>query len=195
MRARVGKIARLPEPIREELNQRLLGGALGKNMVIWLNELPEVKKVLTELFAGRIISEHNVSEWRHGGYQDWLRQMETRERVLRITEQYKDVESEARLGRRVECLLTAQLTDAANQLHEMKDGDARWKRLQKISQELCRLQTARCRGLEVQLQREKAGQGGIQGRNQGGIQGRSPTLGASRSLSNQNHIEGGSPTT
>ena len=27
-----------------------------------------------------LVTEHNVSEWRHGGYQDWLRDRETRAR-------------------------------------------------------------------------------------------------------------------
>lgn len=172
MRARVGKIARLPEPIREELNQRLLGGTLGKNIVAWLNELPDVKKVVTELFAGRLISEHNVSEWRLGGYQDWLREMETRQRVLQITEKYQHLESDGRLGRRVESLMTAQLLEAANQLDKIKDGQARWERLQKISRELCRLQTARCRGLDTELQRRKMSRTGT------------CAVGASRTLSN-----------
>jgi hypothetical protein len=148
------KIARLPESIREELNQRLLNGALGKNIVIWLNQLPEVKQIMAELFGGRAVSEHNVSEGRQGGYQDWLRQIETRERVLGLTEQFKDVESNGR----VEGLMTAELMDATDQLHEMEDRDARWKRLQKISRELARLQMPRYRGLDLHLRQEKLSQ-------------------------------------
>ena len=68
MRTRTGKIARLPERIREELNQRLFNGARGKDMPAWLNELPEVRQTLAEFFNGRPITEHNVSEWRTGGY-------------------------------------------------------------------------------------------------------------------------------
>src|SRR5258708_24191444 len=161
MRTRVGKIARLPALIRNELNQRLQSGALAKHLVVWLNELPEAKKILAELFHGQPVSQQNISEWRQGGYQDWLCQMETRERVLRITDRYQDLDLEARMSRRLESLMTAQLTDAANQLHEIKDGKLRWQRLQKISRELCRLQMARCRGLEVQLQREKSIPGGF----------------------------------
>ena len=183
MRARVGKIARLPEPIREALNQRLLNGISGKKLAVWLNALPEVTKVVTELFAGRSITEHNISEWRQGGHQDWLRQMETRERVLRITDQYKDSDSEVRMARRLQSLMTAELTDAADQLHQMKDGNARWERLRKISKELCRLQMARCRGLEVQLQHEKARRAG------------SYPIGASRTISNQKGPGGGIPAT
>jgi len=57
MRARTGKIARLPVAVREELNHRLENGALGRELVPWLNELPEVKQILAERFAGRPILE------------------------------------------------------------------------------------------------------------------------------------------
>jgi len=40
MRVRVGKIARLPENIREELNRRLLDGARGRDMPAWRKALP-----------------------------------------------------------------------------------------------------------------------------------------------------------
>ena len=33
MKTRVGKIARLPEPIREQLNQKLFDGVLGKKII------------------------------------------------------------------------------------------------------------------------------------------------------------------
>ncbi|HXE43262.1 MAG TPA: hypothetical protein VN516_09580 [Candidatus Baltobacteraceae bacterium] len=49
MRARVGKIARLPGPIRNELNRRIHNGALGRELVPWLNALPEVQTVLAQI--------------------------------------------------------------------------------------------------------------------------------------------------
>src|ERR1035438_7957478 len=50
---RVGKIARLPREIREQLNHRLQDGEIGKRLVDWLNSLPEVKAVLAGEFNGR----------------------------------------------------------------------------------------------------------------------------------------------
>ena len=38
--ARTGKIARLPDDIREQLNRRLNDGEKGKKLVMWLNSLP-----------------------------------------------------------------------------------------------------------------------------------------------------------
>src|SRR5580700_10403956 len=71
-RARRGKIARLPHAIREEINQRLLDGLPGVEILAWLNALPEVRDVLAKYFNGSPISEDNLSQWRHGGYVGWL---------------------------------------------------------------------------------------------------------------------------
>src|SRR5579871_4636634 len=68
---RRGKIARLPQAIREELNQRLENGEQGGRLLEWLNGLPEVKKVLEVDFEGQPISDANLSAWRNGGFVDW----------------------------------------------------------------------------------------------------------------------------
>ena len=58
--ARIGKIARLPGGIRAQLNTRLQDGAEGKEIVLWLNSLPEVKEVLVKMFDGRPINDQNL---------------------------------------------------------------------------------------------------------------------------------------
>lgn len=75
--ANYGKIARLPRNIRDELNRRLDDGEAGIDLVAWLNELPEVKKLLQQRFDGRPINEVNLTEWKNGGYQNWQAQQET----------------------------------------------------------------------------------------------------------------------
>ena len=72
MMKRTGKIARLPRPLRDQLNQRLYHGEPGVELVQWLNALPEVQALLAEHFAGVPISPQNLSEWNHGGFLDWL---------------------------------------------------------------------------------------------------------------------------
>ena len=69
---RTGKIARLPRDTREQLNRRLEDGQPGAQLAVWLNALPEVQTMLAREFAGRAISEQNLSEWKQGGYRDWL---------------------------------------------------------------------------------------------------------------------------
>ena len=71
-RARQGKVAALPARVRELVNQRLWDGELSGTILPWLNELPEVKRVLAERFEGRPIERGNLSEWRRGGYREWL---------------------------------------------------------------------------------------------------------------------------
>ena len=76
---RNGKIARLPRCFREDLNQRLSDGEQGKSLVTWLNTNSEVQEVLELYFDGRPITEQNLSEWKQGGYQEWLRHQENLE--------------------------------------------------------------------------------------------------------------------
>jgi hypothetical protein len=72
MKTRNGKIARLPLEIRDQLNIRLADGEPGSRLVAWLNSNPAVMIVMAEQFEGRPITEQNISEWRTGGYEEWL---------------------------------------------------------------------------------------------------------------------------
>ena len=74
---RNGKIARLPREIREQLNRRLQDGEQGKQLVAWLNELPEARAVMAAEFGGKPLREQNISEWRKGGYPEWQARQET----------------------------------------------------------------------------------------------------------------------
>jgi hypothetical protein len=74
--AGASKIANLPNDIREELNLRLLEGEPGRELVAWLNALPEVQTILGSQFNGSGISEVNLTHWRHGGYLQWLTERE-----------------------------------------------------------------------------------------------------------------------
>jgi len=73
---RNGKIARLPQPIREQINRRLLNGDEGKLIAEWLNTLPEVTGLMAAEFDGQPINETNLSNWKLGGYRDREAQQE-----------------------------------------------------------------------------------------------------------------------
>ena len=92
---RNGKIARLPKAIRDRLNQQIHDGVPGKNLVRWLNGLNEVVDVLVRHFNATRVTEQNLSEWKQGGYQDWLNHQETREWVRRISDEAEDVIEES----------------------------------------------------------------------------------------------------
>ena len=72
--SRVGKIARLPYSIREQLNLKLHDGLPAKSILPWLNSLPEVKAILAVDFDNRPVTKQNLSEWKQGGHRDWLLQ-------------------------------------------------------------------------------------------------------------------------
>jgi hypothetical protein len=91
MATRNGKIAQLPNDIREQLNLRLLEGGIAEpfgvgaggvarkgasELAAWLNALPEVQSVLGSQFHGASISEVNLTHWRQGGYLQWLTERE-----------------------------------------------------------------------------------------------------------------------
>src|SRR5437588_71865 len=62
-RARNGKIARLPAEIRDYINQVIYEGELYSDIIAGLKGLG---------YPG--IRPQNLSEWRKGGFQDWLRE-------------------------------------------------------------------------------------------------------------------------
>jgi hypothetical protein len=84
--ARKGKIARLPHAIRHELNTRLRDGAVGTDIIEHLNSLPEVQAILAEQFGGEPIKPQNLTDWRQGGYQDWLKQQDKYEEARKTTD-------------------------------------------------------------------------------------------------------------
>jgi hypothetical protein len=115
---RVGKIARLPRALREQLNHRLQDGELGKRLVGWLNTLPEVKAVLAGEFKGRAISEQNLSEWKAGGYRDWEKHQERRALVRQLAEDAEDLEASNKNGevsRHLSVVLAADLAQATRE--------------------------------------------------------------------------------
>lgn len=84
--ARKGKIARLPAALRKTLNERLRDGWTGEALCKWLNSLPEVRKSMLDNFGGEPVKPQNLSEWRGGGYLDWLRDEERVENVRALAD-------------------------------------------------------------------------------------------------------------
>jgi len=86
-----GKIARLPLAIREQLNRRLQDGEIGRDLVVWLNSAPEVQAVLKAEFGERPVNEPNLSDWKAGGYEDWLVHQDTMEQVNQLVANAKEL--------------------------------------------------------------------------------------------------------
>lgn len=155
---RNGKIARLPKCIRDDLGHRIEDGEQGKELVKWLNGLSGVQRVLKEQFDGRPISEQNFSEWKQGGYQDWLRDEETRLFVSQLTEQSDDLDEAAdgqEISDRFAGLLAAEMTRLARTLLQKEtDPEKRWKRLCEVHRELSQLRRDDHRAVRVLIKRE-----------------------------------------
>jgi uncharacterized OsmC-like protein len=84
--ARTGKIARLPLAIREELNERLRDNHSGTDILAWVNALPITQEILKAKFSGNPISDANLSEWRGGGFAEWLDDQEKVHKIQKLSE-------------------------------------------------------------------------------------------------------------
>ncbi len=107
---RVGKIGHLPKSIRDQLNRRLQDGQTGTRLVKWLNSLPETKNALAADFGGRDINEVNLTEWKQGGFQDWLASQELRACAGNVAEEGQELAtvSDGSLANHLAAVLSAQ---------------------------------------------------------------------------------------
>jgi hypothetical protein len=154
MNARIGKIARLPKPIREQLNQRLENGESGTSLVAWLNQLPEAQKIITEQFAGKPIRPQNLSEWRKGGYLDWLRHQLLREQTHWVAEQSTDLSADGgpytiSIAEDVAMVLSAELALHVRDLGAITNPSKRFKQFRLLCRELSRLRRDDQRALRI----------------------------------------------
>ena len=121
---RTGKIARLPREIRDQLNQRLLDGQPGQRLLAWLNSLPEVQRVLAADFDGRPLSEQNLSQWKAGGYEDWLTRRETLDQSRELTADYRELAAatDGKLTDHLSTVLTARYAAALAEWDKQTTG-------------------------------------------------------------------------
>ena len=141
---RNGKIARLSRHLRETLNCRLRDGEPGVDLVAWLNSLQPVQEMLEARFAGRPVNEQNLSDWKQGGYEEWLRHQEAREAAQALCEEAQELSEDINgegessfmfesAGDQLSVLLGVELTRQAKlALTEAKDPQERWERLREL---------------------------------------------------------------
>lgn len=139
---RNGKIARLPKAIREEINQRLEDGATAVSLVEWLNGLPEVQDLIQSQFGGHPILEQNLSQWKGGGYQDWLRKQEAKELVEEIYEKGQELKEQMKdrppLAEVLSHWLNARYVVTTRQV-EQAEGPEGWRMLRQMCGDVARL--------------------------------------------------------
>ncbi len=137
---RRGKIARLPQEIRQTLNERLQEGENAASLAEWLNGLPEVQAILKAEFEGTPIREQNISEWRKGGYEEWRQHENALEMAVRLAQRAgewkaKDYPSMIEL---IAFWLMSQLLLATQEVGRM-EWEQRWPCLNKMFAHLTKL--------------------------------------------------------
>lgn len=83
--ARQGKIARLPNALREQVNQRLLDGESAATLLDWLNAQPAAVVIWKAHFDGIGANADNLTNWRQGGYQEWVSRQERTENMKTLS--------------------------------------------------------------------------------------------------------------
>jgi hypothetical protein len=97
--ARKGKVARLPQEIRERICLLMADGITDVKIAETLNADPAVEAALADYQGGgvkavAVITDGNLSEWRQGGYQDWLGD-QSKVRRVRVLAEYAQRVAEA----------------------------------------------------------------------------------------------------
>src|SRR6266404_8641814 len=153
---RNGKIARLPLAVREELNRRLDEGEQGKKLVAWLNGLPTVQAIAATEFGGKAIREQNLSEWKQGGYRDWLAKQEALEIAERLREDATEWNAEGR-GSLTDTLafwLVARYALATRRVAKT-GGREGWRLLREMCGDIVELRKGDHSAERLQIERER----------------------------------------
>ncbi|SPE60822.1 hypothetical protein SBV1_500020 [Verrucomicrobia bacterium] len=125
-------------------------------MLPWLNSLEATQDVLDLHFDGAPINAQNLSEWRQGGYREWLADQQRRDVLRHVADQaqgFEEAGEGAPMSERLSSVLVAELAVSIHAL--LGDGlkapaegddpaaaeklELRWKRLQGLVKALTNL--------------------------------------------------------
>lgn len=122
-----GKVGRLPAKIREEVCRRIHDGQTAGQILPWLNGLEEVKRVCEVHFDGEEITPQNLSAWRMGGFNVWLKQQDdiqaTRDRAVQSLELAKA--AGGNLSEGIIAQLTGEVMEILTDIDSLKDEDGK----------------------------------------------------------------------
>jgi hypothetical protein len=155
--SRNGKIARLPKPLREELNRRLQKGDSGRSLVAWLNRQRVVQELIKTKFEGHPIREQNLSQWKNGGYRDWLQHQEALELAERLYEGADDLTSNEQrlpLSKVLEIWLSARYAVATREIADT-EGEPGWRLLRQMCHDVVKLRRLDQIRERMELERER----------------------------------------
>lgn len=72
--ARTGKIARLKKAHRDQVNTMLLDGASAESVIRFIGKLVAAGETDADGEAIQLPNDQNITNWREGGYADWLKE-------------------------------------------------------------------------------------------------------------------------
>jgi hypothetical protein len=155
---RNGKIARLPHPIREQINRRLQNWDEAKQIAEWLNALPEVRTVTGEEFDGQPINETNLSNWKLEGYRDWEAQQNALEAVHQFEADAAELNQAAggQLADQLALCLTARIAVALQQpISGGHNPAGQLRRMRELCSDLLALRKGDHNAQWLRIEREK----------------------------------------
>jgi len=155
---RTGKIARLPQDFRDQLNRRIRDGHQGKHLAAWLNTLPEVQAIMTAEFAGKPIRPQNLSEWKHGGYRDWLLEQSALNLARQLAQDTAGLQARFPFADLLAHRLTARYALAACAL-PAQDSPGQWRRLRELCADVVQLRRGDHAAERLRLDRERLARG------------------------------------
>jgi hypothetical protein len=108
-------------------------------------------------FEGRPISEHNLSEWKNGGYQNWEADQQALEAVTSLMEGAQGLQKAAKddLGDRLALVLAAKMAVEIRRLDSVPDGPEKAKVWRELRTSLLALRRGDLNGQKLRLEREK----------------------------------------
>jgi hypothetical protein len=155
--SRNGKIARLPEPIREQINRRLQDGENGREIIKWLNSVDEVKAALSEGFDSCQITDGNLCEWRRRGYRDWQAQQFALAEARRVMSEGRELAQTGKgaLADNLAVWITGRYVLATRKLMENGDDASAWKMLRELCHDLVALRRGDHGAEWLRIERER----------------------------------------
>jgi len=158
--ARQGKIARLPHAIREETNRRLHNGESSGVILAWLNAKPDAIRIWDAHFDGAPATPQNLSEWRLGGYKDWIAERESIENTKALASYAAEIAGAGgALSSGLQAILAGRIMESFEVLLNADEGDDQpdkpVDRIAKLSSSIVAMRNADTAADRVALDKEK----------------------------------------
>lgn len=158
--ARQGKIARLPHTLREEINRRLHNGETSGVILAWLNAKPEAIRIWDAHFDGAPATPQNLSEWRLGGYKDWIAERESIENTKALASYAAEIAGAGgALSSGLQAILAGRIMESFEVLLNADEGDDQpdkpVDRIAKLSSSIVAMRNADTAADRVALDKEK----------------------------------------